>query len=112
MTIAPKIDMFENDKEYIIKANPQGVKEEDLDISISKDRILMLKGKRETESEDKNNNYHLIERSYGSFERSLLLRENCDKDNVNVSLQNGVLCIKLSTKATAEEDVKKININK
>jgi HSP20 family protein len=112
LNILPKIDISETDNEYIIEADIPGVKEEDLDISITKEGLLSIKGKRESKEEEKKRNYHRIERSYGSFERSLYLPENCNLDKVNASFKDGMTTIKVYKKEPDEHSTKKIKINK
>lgn len=104
------MDISDTDKEYIIEADLPGVKEEDLDISVSKDGLLTVKGKRENKKEQKERNYYRMERSYGSFERTIALPDNCDSNKVDASFQNGILSVKIPKKEPAIGEVKHIKI--
>lgn len=110
--VLPSVDISENPNEYIIEVDLPGVKEEDIDISISKDRGLKIKGKREHEAERKDNNYYILERSHGSFERTLFLPEECDSESVEASFNNGILTIKIAKKEPKPNEVKKIKVNR
>lgn len=111
LKILPRTDLSETDKEYIVEADLPGVQEKDLDVSISKDGVLTVKGKRESKEEEKERNYYRLERSYGSFERSIYLPENCDTGKVNTSFKDGALIIKMAKKEPNVSEVKKIKIN-
>ncbi len=111
LKILPRTDLSETDKEYIVEADLPGVQEKDLDISISKDGTLTIKGKRESKEEKKERNYYRLERSYGSFERHLCLPEDCDTNQVNTSFKDGALIIKISKKEPSLGEVKRIKIN-
>jgi HSP20 family protein len=77
---APPIDMSEDDKAYKISAELPGLDAKDIEVSVSGDR-LVLKGEKRQEQEQKNKNYHLSERTYGSFERSFELPVSVDREN-------------------------------
>lgn len=109
ITITPKIDLSENEKEYIIEAELPGVKDEDVDISFS-NNDLTIKGKREAKEEVKKRDYYRLERSYGSFETTLPFPENASHDNIEASLENGILTIKIPKKELSKTEVKKINL--
>ncbi len=110
--ILPKVDIVDNKDNYSIKVDLPGVKEEDIDISVSKDGVLSIKGKREEEKEEKDQNYFKLERSRGSFERELVLPNNCDSDNVQASFKNGILEINIAKKEIEANEVKKIKLLK
>ncbi|MFN7039224.1 MAG: Hsp20/alpha crystallin family protein [Alphaproteobacteria bacterium] len=106
--ISPKIDLSETENAIVIEAELPGVKEEDLDITVSKDNILHIKGKRETFINNENRNYYITERSYGSFERQIALPDYCDNNNIDANFKDGILYIKISRKAPIEGDLKKL----
>lgn len=110
--ILPKVDIVDYKDNYSIKADLPGVKEEDIDISVSKDGILSIKGKREEEKEEKDQNYYRLERSRGTFERELVLPNNYDSDNVQASFNNGILNITIAKKELKADEVKKIKLLK
>jgi len=103
----PAIDMSETDKEISIHAEIPGMDAKDIDISLN-GRVLTIKGEKKQEQEEKEKNYHRIERRYGSFSRSFELPADVDANNVNATYENGVL--ELSLPKTKEQSVKKIEI--
>ncbi len=104
----PTVDVSETAKEIIVNAEIPGVEAKDIDVNLAGD-VLTIKGERKREHEEKEENFHRIERSYGSFYRSLRLPSEVDGDKIKASYKKGVLRISLhkSKKATA----KKIEIN-
>lgn len=91
---APAFDARETDKSYVFTADLPGVREEDLNISVSGDH-LTVSGKREAEEEKREENYYLYERSYGSFSRSFALPQAIDSDKIEADLKDGVLRIEV-----------------
>src|SRR6266511_4389700 len=73
------LDMAETDKAFEVTAELPGAKPEDIDISLS-DGVLTVKGEKKTEKEDKQKNYHMMERAYGAFQRSFRLSAEVDRD--------------------------------
>lgn len=104
---APDIDIVERDKEYFVKLDVPGVKEEDIDISV-KQKVLTVKGKKEEEKEEREGEYYKRERGYGSFTRIITLSDNILEDQIKASLKNGVLCITIPKNLSAETEGKKI----
>ena len=103
----PAIDMSETGKEIIVHAEVPGMEAKDIDISLN-GRVLTIKGERKQEHEEKDKNYHRIERKYGSFSRSFELPADVDANNVNAAYKNGVL--ELNLPKTKEQSVKKIEV--
>jgi HSP20 family protein len=93
-TWAPAVDIFENENEVVLTAEIPGIDEKDIEIKIE-DSTLTLKGERKFEKETKEENYHRIERSYGSFYRAFTLPQSVDTDKVQAEHENGVLKITL-----------------
>lgn len=91
---APAFDASETEKSYVFTADLPGVREEDLNISVSGDH-LTVSGKREAEEEKREENYYLYERSYGSFSRSFALPQAIDADKIEADLKDGVLRIEV-----------------
>ena len=89
-----EIDINESEEQYTIQASMPGVKAEDIDISVNGD-MLTISGETESESESDKGHYHLRERHYGSFRRSIALPSNVDADNIDAECENGVLKLKL-----------------
>lgn len=92
MDLSPRIDISETDAEYKIEAELPGINQKEIDIKID-NNILTIKGKREDRKEEKDKNYHLRERYYGAFQRSISLPSNIDSDKIEASFEHGVLHI-------------------
>jgi HSP20 family protein len=104
---SPSVDVSEDKKEVVVKADLPGMKKDEIDISVRGD-LLTLKGEKKEETEVKEKNYHRIERSYGSFYREVLLPCSVDQGKIKASYKDGVLEVKLPKKE--EEKGKKIQI--
>lgn len=91
---SPVVDIYETPAEVIVQAELPGVKKEDLQIELSDDR-LTLKGKKERPEEAENATYHLLERTYGEFERSFVLNVPVDIEKAEATYRDGVLVIRL-----------------
>jgi HSP20 family protein len=91
-TWAPSVDIFETEKELVLTAEIPGIDEKDIEIKIE-DNTLSLKGERTFEKETKEENYHRIERSYGSFYRAFTLPNSIDPERIQATHENGVLKI-------------------
>ena len=91
---APAIDVSEDDKAYKITAELPGLEATDLDVSISGD-MLIIKGEKQQEKEQKDKNYHVTERAYGSFQRAFALPEGVSRDKIAADLSKGVLTVTL-----------------
>ena len=106
-TWVPAFDISENEKEYIVKAELPGMDAKDLDITLS-EGILSVKGEKKQEKEDKGDNYHRVERTYGSFHRSFRIPERVREEEVDATYKDGVLKLKL--KKAEKSEVKKIEV--
>jgi HSP20 family protein len=94
---SPSVDIFENDSEVVVKAELPGMTAKDIEVRLE-NNVLMLKGERAFEKETKEENYHRIEREYGSFSRSFTLPTPVDGDKVTAEYKDGVLKIVLPKK--------------
>ncbi len=99
---APSVDVSETKDSILVKAEVPGLEAKDIDISLSND-VLTIKGKKEQEKEEKEENYHRIERSYGSFSRSIRLPREVQGDKIKANYKNGVLKITLPKSGEARE---------
>lgn len=88
----PDVDVKETKDSYVFRADLPGVKEQDIDVSIT-GRRLTISGKREQDAEEEGETYYACERSYGSFTRSFTLPEEADTDHVQAELKSGVLTL-------------------
>ncbi len=98
---SPLVDIHETKDGILVKAELPGVKQEDIQVSIVGD-TLTLKGERKRETEVKEDQYHRIERSYGAFQRSLVLPSVVDSTGVKATYRDGVLQILLPKKEEAK----------
>lgn len=105
----PSLDVSETKNDLIVKTEIAGVDPKDVDISLSGD-TLTIKGEKKQEKEEKEEGYHLMERSYGSFSRSVRLSVEVDQDKVNASYKNGVLKIILPKSERIKAKEIKVNI--
>ncbi len=87
---APLVDITEDDKEYLIKAELPEVKKDDVKVTLE-NGVLSVSGERKLEKEEKSRRYHRIERAYGTFTRSFTLPEDADPGQVNAEFRDGVL---------------------
>lgn len=108
-TWTPSVDIYETENALVLTSEIPGIDEKDFEINIE-DSTLTLKGERKFEKEAKEENYHRIERSYGSCYRSFVLPSYINRDKINAEYENGVLKITMPKKP--ELKPKKIKILK
>jgi len=89
-TWIPAFDVSENEKDYVISAELPGIDVKDLDVNLS-DGILTVKGEKKQEKEDQNENYHRVERYYGSFQRSFRIPAEIITDKIDAQYKDGIL---------------------
>ena len=107
--IATAMDLVEKQDEYEITAELPGIDEKNVEIKLS-DRTLTIKGEKTEEKEEKEKDYYLSERRYGSFQRSFQLPEGVDIDRIDATFAKGVLTVKLPKTAEAQKVEKKIAV--
>jgi HSP20 family protein len=100
-SLAPSIDVIETDKDIEITAELPGLEEKDVQINVA-DNVLTIKGEKKAEKEEKDKNYRLVERSYGSFARSLELPAGVNPDEIKASIAKGVLTVTVPKPAPAQ----------
>ena len=103
----PSMDVSETDKEIEITAELPGLEEKDVQINVA-DNLLTIRGEKKAEKEETDKNYRLIERSYGSFERTLQLPDGVNADAIKATIAKGVL--KVTVPKSAPAQVKKIDV--
>ncbi len=86
----PSVDIYENKDQIVLEAELPGMKREDFDLSIE-NNVITLRGERRFEKQDEGDNFHRVERSYGSFARSFTLPQTVQTDQVAAEYRNGVL---------------------
>ena len=89
---APAFEVKETKESYIFKADVPGIKEQDIEITVTGNR-LMVTGKREMEQQEKGETFYTYERAYGSFSRTFTLPEGASADQVKAELKEGVLTV-------------------
>jgi len=109
--LKPNVDIKENKKNYKITVEVPGVEENDVKLEFS-EGTLTVSGEKKHEKEEKDENYHCVERSYGSFRRVLSLPEDIDEDAIEAKFKNGVLTITVPRKQIAKpkDETKMIEI--
>ncbi len=91
---APAVDVYENDKAYIVEVDLPGLKKEDVKVTLQ-NNVLTIQGERRLTREEKGVDYHRQERFYGKFLRSFTLPETVDADKVSAEFKDGVLRLTL-----------------
>ena len=109
--IVPKLDVCETDTEVEITAELPGVEEKDLDVTVA-GNVLTLKGQKSSKHEKEEKDYKLVERSYGSFARTLPFAFDIDSKDVSAKFADGVLQITIKKPPEVQEKAQKIKISK
>jgi HSP20 family protein len=105
----PSLDVAETKDEIVVKAEIPGMDAKDIDISLS-DGLLTIKGEKKQEREEKEEDYHLVERSYGTFTRSIRLPKEVRREKISASYKNGVLKVRLPKSEEAKQKEIKIKV--
>ena len=105
----PAADIYEDDKKIILKLEVPGIEQNDIDVRVE-NSTLTVRGERKFEKDVKEENFHRIERSYGSFSRSFTLPNTVNPEQVNADYTNGVLTITLAKRAEAKPKQIKVNV--
>ena len=105
----PSLDVSETKNDLVVKAEIPGIDPKDIDISLTND-LLIIKGEKKQEKEKKEENYHLIERSYGAFTRSIRLPKEVQSDKIIASYKNGILKVTLPKSEEAKKKEIKITV--
>jgi len=105
----PPVDIYEDEHNVTLKLEVPGIEEKDLDVRVE-NNTLTVRGERKFEREEKEENFHRIERRYGSFSRSFTLPNTVDSEKVEADYVNGVLQIRLAKKAEAKPKQIKVSV--
>lgn len=105
----PSSDITESDDAFTLTAELPGLTAEDVDVSLD-GRTLVIKGEKQKETKTEDKNYHLTERTYGTFERSFYLPDGVDADAISAAVAKGVLTVTLPKLPTAVSKAKKIEV--
>jgi len=106
---APPVDIFENENEIILSAELPGIDMKDVDVQV-RENTLTLKGERKMEKAEHKENYHRVERVYGSFMRSFTLPSTVDQEKITANYTKGVLEIRLPKTAKSKPTQIKIDV--
>lgn len=107
---SPLVDITEDDKEYLIKAELPEVKKEDVKLSIH-DNVLSISGERKYEKEEKGKKYHRVERAYGSFMRSFTLPDDADSAKISAEYKDGLLKVHLPKSEKAKPKAIEVKVS-
>lgn len=110
-SFVPAVDIYEDDKKVVLKLEVPGIEEKDLDVSVE-NNTLTVKGERKMEKEEKEENFHRIERRYGSFFRAFTLPPTVDVEHIDARYNAGVLKLELKKKPEAQPKQIKVNVGK
>ena len=105
----PRVDVSESERDYEITAELPGMDEKDIELTLA-NNVLTIRGEKKTEREEKDKNYYLSERSFGSFRRSIPLPAEVDDDKVEARFKNGVLTVRLPKSAEAQAKTRRIEV--
>jgi HSP20 family protein len=97
----PSVDIFENKDQIVLEAELPGMRREDFDLTVE-NNVITLRGERRFEKQDDTDNYHRVERSYGSFTRSFTLPQSVSAEGATAEYNNGVLRVTLPKRETAK----------
>jgi HSP20 family protein len=106
---APAVDIYETDADIVLKAELPGVDPKDVEVRVE-DNTLYLKGERKFEKEVKEQNYHRVERSYGTFARSFSLPNSISADKAKAEFKDGLLTITMPKREEAKPKTVKIDV--
>lgn len=105
----PRVDVSEREREYEVTAELPGLEQKDVELTLA-DNVLTIRGEKKAEREEKDKNYYLSERSFGSFRRAIPLPAEVDEDKVDASFKNGVLRVRLPKSAEAQARTRRIEV--
>jgi HSP20 family protein len=105
----PPVDVYEDQHKIVLKLEVPGMKQEDLDIQLENNNLI-VRGERKFEKEEKEENFHRIERRYGTFYRAFNIPNTVNPDNVKADYDAGVLRIELEKKAEARPKQIKVQV--
>lgn len=107
----PPVDIYENDQhEIVLKAELPGMKKEDIDLRLE-NNMLTIRGERKRVNEVKDEQYHRIERAYGTFSRSFSLPTTVDPNRIHAEYKDGVLTVTLPPREDAKPRQIQVQVN-
>ena len=109
-SFVPPVDVYEDENTIQVRLEVPGIDEKDIDIRME-NNVLTVRGERKFEKDEKEENFHRVERRYGSFTRSFTLPSTVNSDDVQADYDKGVLTIRLAKRAEAKPKKIKVNLN-
>ncbi len=106
---APAVDLVEKEKAFELTAELPGLDEKNVEVKVA-NGVLTIKGEKQEDKEEKNKDFHMRERRFGSFERALRIPETVDADKIEASFKKGVLSVTLPKTVEAQKPVKTIEV--
>jgi len=107
--VAPAVDVAEHENAYDIVAELPGLDEKNVEVKVA-NGVLAIKGEKQEEKEEKQKDYYLRERSFGSFERSFQIPDGVDTDKITAVFKQGVLTVTMPKKPEVKQAAKKIDV--
>jgi HSP20 family protein len=107
----PAVDVTDTEKTYEVTAELPGMDEKNVEVKFA-NGVLTIKGEKKEEKEEKQKDYHLSERRYGSFQRSFTVPDGVDADKIEATFKNGILTVSLPKTPEAQKKEKQIAIKK
>jgi HSP20 family protein len=105
----PTLDVAADDQAYTITVELPGVDKKDVRVEVSGD-ALVIRGDKKREHEEKGKDYHRVERSYGTFQRTLALPDDADPDGIEAAFKDGLMTVTVPRRAAAETSTKQIEV--
>jgi HSP20 family protein len=90
----PSVDIFEDEADVVVRAELPGIDPKGVGLTVT-DNILTISGERKFESDEEKENYHRVERLYGTFSRSFTLPRSIDEEKIRADYKDGVLTVRL-----------------
>lgn len=107
---SPSVDIGEDEKEFVVKAELPQVKKEDIKVNVE-NGTLTISGERKVEKEETNMKFHRVERSYGRFERSFSLPDQADADKITSEYKDGILTVHLPKNPSVKPSAHQIPVH-
>jgi HSP20 family protein len=105
------MDVKETDKEIVVETELPGLNENDVSLSVQ-NGVLTIEGEKKLDYDEEKDDYHIMERRYGSFQRSLRLPDTVDESKIDARFDNGVLKVTIPKRPEAASEQRKIEIKK
>ena len=107
--VAPKVDIFEEGDNFVVKAEIPGMKKEEIEVNLTDDMVT-ISGEKKKEEKVEKKDYYRLERSFGSFSRSFRLPKDVQADKAKATFKDGVLELKVPKTEEAKKKEKKVPI--